>query len=220
VESTRLEHSELLRISSNRWKENCFVLVADGASECVVVDPGYDNDAIVEAIVTRGLTVAAILATHAHVDHIASAAGVQERFGDPPFFLHRDDEKTLKSARSYAMFLDAAAFVPPRAQRQMSDGERLELGGNEIKVHHMPGHTPGGCVFEVDCALFTGDLLIKATSEPRKLPGLDPEQLQKSRRRLFEEFEPSTMVFPGHGRPTTLGQLESRFFPEVRAIAP
>ena len=220
MESTRLEHSEVLRISSNRWKENCFLLVADGGSECVVVDPGYDSEAIVEAIVTRGLEVGAILATHAHVDHIASAALLQSRFGEPPFILHPDEEMTLKSAHSYAMFLDAKAFVPPRAQQKMSDGERLDLGGNEINVHHMPGHTPGGCVFEVEGALFTGDLLIKATSEPRKLPGLNPEQLQESRRKLFQEFEPSTVVFPGHGRPTTLGELESRFFPEVRAIAP
>lgn len=220
MESTRLEHGEVLRISSNRWKENCFVLIADGSSECVVVDPGYDSEAIVEAIVTLGLAVGAILATHAHVDHIASAALVQSRFGEPPFFLHPDEEKTLKSAHSYAMFLDAKAFVPPRAQQKISDGERLDLSGNEIKVHHAPGHTPGGCVFEVNGALFTGDLLIKATTEPRKLPGLNPEQLRASRKKLFEEFAPDTAVFPGHGRPTTLGELESRFFPEVRAIAP
>lgn len=220
MESTRLEHCEVVRISSNRWKENCFLLVADGGSECVVFDPGYDSEAIIEAIVTRRLTVRAILATHAHVDHIASAALVQSHFGDAPFFLHPDEERTLKSAHSYAMFLDAKAFVPPQAHHTMADGERLELGGNEIKVHHMPGHTPGGCVFAVDGALFTGDLLIKATSEPRKLPGLNPEQLRESRRKLFQEFEPSTIVFPGHGRPTTLGELESRFFPEVRAIAP
>jgi len=196
------------------------VLIADGSSECVVVDPGYDSEAIVEAIVTLGLAVGAILATHAHVDHIASAALVQSRFGEPPFFLHPDEEKTLKSAHSYAMFLDAKAFVPPRAQQKISDGERLDLSGNEIKVHHAPGHTPGGCVFEVNGALFTGDLLIKATTEPRKLPGLNPEQLRASRKKLFEEFAPDTAVFPGHGRPTTLGELESRFFPEVRAIAP
>lgn len=220
MESTRLEHSEVVRISSNRWKENCFLLVSEGSSECVVVDPGYDSEAIVEAIVSRGLEVRAILATHAHVDHIASAALLQSRFGEPQFFLHVDDEKTLRSAHSYAMFLDAKAFVPPRAHQKLSDGERLDFGGNEIKVHHMPGHTPGGCVFGVDGALFTGDLLIKATSEPRKLPGLNAEQLQESRRKLFQEFEPSTMVFPGHGRPTTLGDLESRFFPEVRAIGP
>jgi len=196
------------------------VLIADGSSECVVVDPGYDSEAIVEAIVTLSLAVGAILATHAHVDHIASAALVQSRFGEPPFFLHPDEEKTLKSAHSYAMFLDAKAFVPPRAQQKISDGERLDLSGNEIKVHHAPGHTPGGCVFEVNGALFTGDLLIKATTEPRKLPGLNPEQLRASRKKLFEEFAPDTAVFPGHGRPTTLGELESRFFPEVRAIAP
>lgn len=220
MESTRLEHGEVLRISSNRWKENCFVLVADGSAECVVVDPGYDSEAIVEAIVSRGLGVGAILATHAHVDHVASAALVQSRFGDPPFFLHPDEEKTLRSAHSYAMFLDSRAFVAPRGRKTISDGDRLTSSGHEIKVHHAPGHTPGGCVFEVSGALFTGDLLIKATTEPRKLPGLNPEELHASRRKLFEEFSPDTAVFPGHGRPTTLGDLESRFFPEVRATAP
>ncbi len=220
MESTRLEHCEVLRISTNRWKENCFVLIADGSAECVVVDPGYDGEGIVEAIVSRNLAVSAILATHAHVDHIASAAMVQSRFGEPPFFLHPDEEQSLKSAHSYAMFLDASAFIPPRAQEKISDRERLALSGNEITVHHAPGHTPGGCVFEISGALFTGDLLIKATAEPRKLPGLNPEELRASRKKLFDEFASDTAVFPGHGRPTTLGELESRFFPEVRAIAP
>ena len=60
--SLRLQHGEVLRISSNRWNENCFVLVADGSSECVVVDPGYDSEAIIEAIVSRALGVGGILA--------------------------------------------------------------------------------------------------------------------------------------------------------------
>jgi glyoxylase-like metal-dependent hydrolase (beta-lactamase superfamily II) len=220
VESSRLDHGEVLRISTNRWKENCFVLVADGSSECVVVDPGYDSDSIVDAILSRALAVGAILATHAHVDHIASAAFVQSRFGEPPFYLHPDEEKTLRSAHSYAMFLDGRSFVPPRSPTRISDGEHLVVSGNEIIVHHAPGHTPGGCVFEVGGALFTGDLLIRNDTEPRKLPGLNPEQLRLSRRKLFEEFPPGIVVFPGHGRPTTLGELESRFFPEVRATAP
>jgi hydroxyacylglutathione hydrolase len=219
VESFRLEHSEVLQFASNRWKENCFVLIGDRSDSCVVVDPGYDGEAIVDAILARSLVVAAILATHAHHDHIASAALVQSRFGDPPFFCHPDDEKTLRTARSYAMFLDAAEFTAPRAQRKLSDGDRLDLGGREIKVHHAPGHTPGGCVFEVNGALFTGDLLIKAARELRR-PGLNPDELHASRKRVFDEFPADTRVFPGHGRPTTLGELERRFFPEVRAIAP
>lgn len=220
MESVRFERGEVLQISSNRWKENCFVLVADGSAECVVIDPGYDGEAIVETIVTRGLAVAAIMATHAHVDHIASAARVQNRFGGPPFFFHPADETTLKAAHSYAMFLDAKAFVPPVARQKLSDGDRLDLGGHDITVHHAPGHTPGSCVFEVSGLLFTGDLLIKADKEPRKLPGLNPDDLQSSRKRFFDEFPPETVVFPGHGRPTTLGELERRFFSEVRAIAP
>ncbi len=220
MKSARLEHCEVLQFSSNRWKENCFVLIGDGSASCVVVDPGYDGEAIVEAIVTRGLAVAAILATHAHLDHIASVALVQSRFGDPPFFSHPGDEKTLRTAHSYAMFLGAEAFAAPRAQRKLSDGDRLDLGAHEIKVHHAPGHTPGGCVFEVSGALFTGDLLIKAARELSRFPGLNPDELHTSRKWVFDEFSADTVVFPGHGRPTTVGELERRFFSEVRAIAP
>jgi hydroxyacylglutathione hydrolase len=220
VESARLEHSEVLQFSSNRWKENCFVLIGDGSASCVVVDPGYDGEAIVEAIAARGLAVAAILATHAHFDHIASAALMQSRFGDPPFFIHPGDEKTLRTAHSYALFLGAEAFAAPRAQRMLSDGDRLDFNPHEIKVRHTPGHTPGGCVFEVSGALFTGDLLIKGAEELSRLPGLNPEELHISRKLVFDEFSADTVVFPGHGRPTTVGELERRFFSEVRAIAP
>ena len=220
MESARLERSEVLRFSSNRWKENCFVLIGDGSDSCVVIDPGYGGEAIVDAIATRGLAVAAILATHAHVDHIASAALVQSRFGEPPFYLHPGDEKTLRTAPSYAMFLDAEAFAAPGAHQKLSDGDRLDFGSHQIKVHHAPGHTPGGCVFEVSGALFTGDLLIKAADELRRLPGLNPEELHASRKRIFDEFSADTLVFPGHGKRTTVGELERRFFPDVRAVAP
>lgn len=219
MESVRLEQSEVLQFSSNRWKENCFVLIADGRDSCVVVDPGYDGEAIVDAILARSLGVAAIVATHAHHDHIASAALVQNRFGEPPFFCHPGDEKTLRTAPSYAMFLDGAAFAAPRAQRTLSDGDRLDLGGHEIKVHHTPGHSPGGCVFELRGALFTGDLLIKEAREMRR-PGSNPDELHASRKRVFDKFSADTIVFPGHGRRTTLGELERKFFSEVRAVAP
>ena len=219
MELVRLEHSEVLRFSSNRWKENSFVLIADGSASCVVIDPGYGGEAILEAIGTRGLAVAAILATHAHVDHIASAALVQSQFDDPPFFLHPADEKTLRAAHSYAMFLDAEAFSQPREHRTLSGGDRLELAGLAITVHHTPGHTPGSCVFETGEALFTGDLLIKAAKEPNRL-GLNPEELHESRKKIFDEFSEDTLVFPGHGKPTTVGELERRFFSDVRAIAP
>lgn len=219
METVPLEQGEVLQFSSNRWKENCFVVIADGSGSCLVVDPGYDGEAIVNAILTRSLGVAAILATHAHHDHIASAAMVQSRFDDPPFFCHPDDDKTLKTAPSYAMFLDGAAFAPPRVKRTLSDGDRLDLGGHEIKVHHTPGHSPGSCVFELRGALFTGDLLIKEPNEVRR-PGSNPDELHASRKRVFDEFSAETIVFPGHGRRTTLGELERRFFSEVRAVAP
>lgn len=219
MESVRLDESEVLQFSSNRWKENCFVLIADGSDSCVVVDPGYDGETIVDAIIARSLGVAGILATHAHHDHIASAAVVQSRFNDPPFFCHPDEDKTLKTARSYAMFLDGASFEAPRAQRVLSDGDRLDLGGHQIRVHHAPGHSPGGCVFEVNAALFTGDLLIKEPKEVRR-PGSSPDELHASRKRVFDAFSADTIVFPGHGRRTTLGELERRFFSEVRAGAP
>ena len=195
------------------------MLIGDGSASCVVVDPGYDGEAIVEAISTRGLTVVAILATHAHHDHIASTALVQSRFGDPPFYFHPDDSKTLRTAHSYAMLLEAEAFAPPRAHQKLSDGDRLHLAGYEIKVHHAPGHSPGGCVFEVRGALFTGDMFIKEAREARR-PGSNPDELHASRKRVFDEFPAGTVVFPGHGRPTTLGELERRFFSEVRVIAP
>jgi glyoxylase-like metal-dependent hydrolase (beta-lactamase superfamily II) len=218
VQSVRLGQSEVLQFSANRWKQNCFVLIGDGSAACVVVDPGYDGEAIVEAIAARGLRVAAILATHAHHDHIASAALVQSRFRDPPFYCHPDDEMTLRTAHSYAMLLEAEAFAPPRAQQKLSDGDRLDLAGQEFNVHHAPGHSPGGCVFDVRGALFTGDLFIKEKKEVRR-PGSNPEELHASRKRVFDEFPSKTVVFPGHGRPTTLGELERRFFSEVRAIA-
>jgi hydroxyacylglutathione hydrolase len=217
VESIRFDRSEILRFSSNRWTENCFVLVGEGAQSCTVVDPGYDNEAIVDEIAVRGLSVNAILATHAHFDHISSAALVQSRFGDPPFYSHPADEKTLKTARTYATLVGEGAFTLPGERRDLSGGDRLQVGPTEINVHHAPGHTPGSCIFEVGGALFTGDLLIQADAASNRRTGANQEALEASRIRVFDAFAAHTVVFPGHGRPTTLGELERRFFAGLRS---
>jgi hydroxyacylglutathione hydrolase len=176
-----------------------------------VIDPGYDGDAITAAIAERGLSVSGVLATHAHFDHIASVSAVQAACGAPPFYLHAGDAKILKTANVYTMFLNSDKFEVPAASRDLIDGEVLALGGRSLKVHHAPGHTPGGCVFEADGALFTGDLLIQTAEELRKLPGFDAAQLEASRRRVLDGFPLSTRVFPGHGKETSLGALRERF---------
>lgn len=218
MDSSLIDGGEVLRFSSNRWNENGWVVIDAASKSCVVIDPGYDGEEITKAVAERGLSVSAVLATHAHFDHIASVELVRSRFGKPPFFVHPEDTKILKTANTYTFFFKADKFEIPVDARPLAGGSLVSYGTRELSTIHAPGHTPGGCLFQAGDALFTGDLLIKTSEELRRLPGFDAVRLADSRRGVFDTFPADTRIHPGHGKPSTLGEVR-RFFPELGAGA-
>jgi hydroxyacylglutathione hydrolase len=145
----------------------------------LVIDPGPDVDAILEAADKAGLEIVTILNTHAHADHTA---------GNEPL-------KALTGARVIIHEADSGGY--PQANQFLTGETALELGKVTFKVIHTPGHTPGGVCLYAEGNLFTGDTLFVGDSGRTDLVGGDRPTLGASIRRLMQ-LPDETVVWPGH----------------------
>lgn len=171
-------------------ENNLFVLGDD--DECLVIDAPHDLEAIARLVGSRRLV--AILCTHAHDDHIRVAPALAERFSTS-VLLHPADEVLWREVHPHA------GFEPLR------DGTSLQIGGTRIEVLHTPGHSPGGvCAYVTDEAtLFSGDTLFQGGPGATGRSYSDfPTIIDSITRRLLV-LDPGTVVHPGHGADTTIG---------------
>jgi glyoxylase-like metal-dependent hydrolase (beta-lactamase superfamily II) len=187
---------------------NCYLIGDPVTRQAMVLDPGDDGGRIEEAIARHALTVTAIVATHAHFDHILAAEVLRASTG-APFYLHLADLDLLQwLPASLQMFLGMQDPPPaPEVDTTLNDGDELNVGHHSLQVIHTPGHSPGSiCLLagtHQDGVLFSGDTLFAMSVGRADLPGGDPDALVSSiRNRLFPLGEMA--VYPGHGPATTL----------------
>ena len=145
----------------------------------MVIDPGTDPATIAAAAEAEGLSVAVIVNTHRHADHVAGSAEL----------------KRLTGARILMHALDADAV--PETDVRLSGDEEVRVGDLSFRVIHTPGHTPGGICLVAERHLFTGDTLFVGDSGRTDLPGGHRPTLGASIRRLMS-FPDDTTVWPGH----------------------
>jgi glyoxylase-like metal-dependent hydrolase (beta-lactamase superfamily II) len=199
---------------------NCTILACGDTKDAVVIDPGGELPRIAQIVAQYDLTVRAIVHTHAHLDHIYGTRDVKDRHGGT-VCLHRGDAFLYDGfAVQAAMFGWQAGATTP-VERWIDDGDRVELGKRELSVIHTPGHTPGSVCFAVDDPdqgrlLFAGDTLFKRSIGRTDLPGGDAATIKRSIRERLYTRDPDTLVIPGHGPTTKLGD-EARANPFVRA---
>lgn len=199
--------------ADNQWKQNTFFLVDTARSSCIAIDPGYGIEPFLETLKNRSVTVERIIATHTHFDHIAGVSLVQKVFS-APFYCHEDEMKILKQANIYTMFLGSTKIDLPEPAGYVDVHAKIPFGPEVLSVLHVPGHTPGGCIFEFKGTIFTGDTLLRDFGKLHKLPGANAVQLTASRERIFKELPADTVVFPGHGRVTSLAYLARALEPK------
>ncbi len=188
---------------------NCYVVRAEpGASEVVVFDPGD------EGLELGGATVAGIVVTHTHYDHIGAVADLAEATGAPVYV----------SAVEAPVLANPDAYYPGIRIRPWSDvtmlagDDSLSLAGIDFQIVDVPGHSPGHLAFYADGALFSGDVLFAGSVGRTDLPMADWGTLVVSIRALVDRFPPETVVYSGHGPETTLGAELARnpFLSELR----
>lgn len=199
-------------------QENCYAVRAErGASEAVVVDPGDAATELRLELARAKARCTAILVTHCHYDHIGAVADLAEGTG-APVYMAREEAPVMAAPDQYYGAL--GVHLRPYEPDVLLDGdETLELAGLELQTLLVPGHSPAHLAFATDGCLFSGDVLFKDGVGRTDLPGGDWDTLVESIRSLVDRFPPETVVYPGHGAPTTLGAELARnpFLVELRA---
>jgi hydroxyacylglutathione hydrolase len=184
---------------------NCYIVGDPATGHAVIIDPGGDAEHLAGTVRERSLTITAIVATHAHFDHILAAQRLRELTG-APFHLHPGDRPLLDWFQdSGAIFGGLQLPDPPEVDSAINEGDRLTAGTTELEVIHTPGHSPGS-VSLLGVALFSGDTLFAGSVGRYDLPGGDGGALMASIRSKLFDLPKDLRVYPGHGPPTTLGE--------------
>ncbi|MBO9532276.1 MAG: MBL fold metallo-hydrolase [Solirubrobacteraceae bacterium] len=203
-------------------QENSYLVRADEqATEAVFVDPGAEPERLLAALDELGCTLAGILLTHTHFDHVGAVPALAEATGAEVWVPELEYEILLKfdevMAQRGGMFAQLGPFLPYDAEHTVTGGDVVELGGMTFDVVFTPGHSIGHVVYapREAAVLLAGDVLFRESIGRTDLPGGDHPRLLQSIAELMERFEPETTVLPGHMGITTLGH-EAQHNPFLR----
>lgn len=188
---------------------NCYVLAPREGASALIIDPGDQARKIKKALVKHKLQPAFIINTHGHYDHI----GADDFFG-VPVYVHRLDEEFLKDASVNLSKAFALPYEVSSEIRLLEDGMVLELEGLQLQVLHIPGHTPGGISLRLlkpsERIVFTGDTLFRGGIGRSDLAGGNEAVLIKAIREKLLSLPDDTVVYPGHGPFSTIGEERRR----------
>jgi len=184
---------------------NCYIVGDDKTREAIVIDPGGNAREILDTLRHGRLTPIAIVATHAHFDHLLALDEVRAQTR-APFLLHAEEAEMLTNAPLGARMFGFAFPPPAPADRLLRDGDEVRVGEIALKVLHTPGHSPGGMCLWHDNHVFVGDTLFQGGIGRVDLPGGDYATLMRSIRDKLLTLPDGTVVYPGHGDATTIGE--------------
>ena len=190
---------------------NCYVVWAEGASSCVVVDPAYSPDKILEFAARQGLKIEGIFLTHGHFDHVGAVEALRNATGCA-LWMHKGDYNQRKDPMN--------DYLYPLHDKDLGqitfcqDGDEISAAGLTFTVLHTPGHSRGSVCYRTEDVLLSGDTLFAGGCGRTDLPGGDWATILLSLADL-SELEDAVKVYPGHGESTTLAQ-EKQYNPYMR----
>ncbi|MBN2780918.1 MAG: MBL fold metallo-hydrolase, partial [Candidatus Marinimicrobia bacterium] len=185
------------------FQENTYIIMNN--KDAVILDPGDEPSRICAYLDDKAVTVRGVLATHGHLDHVMAAASLCERYACP-FIMSGKDKELLENLESMCGYFRTSYYGTPGITIDIADQNEIVLGDIRIKILHTPGHTPGGVSFLTDSMLFSGDTLFRRSVGRTDMAGGDRRVLTESVTRVLYPLPASTIVHPGHGPSTTIGE--------------
>jgi hydroxyacylglutathione hydrolase len=192
------------------FEKNGFVVGCERTHEGIIIDPGDEVDGLLAAIRDHDLDVKYILLTHAHIDHI-TGVGTAKDAVDAPVYLHKDDVFLYDAVEQQGAMFGFKVRRPPPID-VFYDLSPIQFGDYEVRVHHTPGHCPGGVCLQIGRKgtagrdLFVGDTLFAGSIGRTDLPGGDYDTLLRSITEVLFPLGDESIVHSGHGPDTTIGR--------------
>jgi glyoxylase-like metal-dependent hydrolase (beta-lactamase superfamily II) len=200
------------------FTSNCYIVGSEKTGHGMIIDPGEEAQRILKTVNELGLNIKLIVLTHGHVDHVGGLAEVKESTG-AEVAIHENDKRQLASGegRMLASMFGGIYREPPPPDRFLKDGDIIEIGELSFSVLHTPGHTPGGICLLGEGVVFTGDTLFNYSIGRTDLPGGDTDTIMTSIHSKLMVLPDNTIVYPGHGPPSTIG-AERKGNPFIRGL--
>ena len=185
------------------YQTNCYIVHKEGSGNCIIIDPGYEANTILNRVALLGLQIEAILLTHAHFDHLGAVRQIAADSDCRVFVAEKELSlpPTMTDGPIFYTDLYPAEGV-------------VSLAGMEIRVLPTPGHTPGSVCLLAEDAMFSGDTLFAGSMGRCDFPGSSIFDMRKSMKKLYN-LAGDYRVFPGHAEATTL-EFERKTNPYLR----
>jgi glyoxylase-like metal-dependent hydrolase (beta-lactamase superfamily II) len=187
------------------YQVSTILVWCDQTLEAVLFDPAGESEKTMAEIEKRGLKLTALINTHGHLDHITENQTIKARYG-VPLLIHALDRPMLTNPALNLSLMTGSPIVSPDADRELVDGDVVPVGRSSLTVLHVPGHTRGSLAFYAPGFVISGDTLFCGSVGRTDLPGGDGDQLVESIRTKLYALPEETIVYPGHGPTTTIGE--------------
>lgn len=176
----------------------CYIVSCEKTKKAAIIDPGGDEDRILDYCIQNQLQVEYIINTHGHPDHVCGNARIQEATG-ARIVMHSADAAYFSDPRIKDYFSSLGLPESPPIALTVEDGDTIAIGSEQLQVIHTPGHTPGGISLYCAPHCFTGDTLFVGAVGRTDFPGGSMEQMTTAIQKRLLTLPPETIVWPGHG---------------------
>lgn len=193
------------KISVGIMPTNCYIVYDDKFKEALVIDPGYESEEITKFIKEEELNVKYIYLTHCHFDHIMGVDWLRNELKVPVACLDKEEDniKDEDITMGKDIILKEITVVPDKI---FFENDEIQVGTLNFKIIHTPGHTSGSSCLYGNGILISGDTLFKGTYGRCDLPTGNLYEIKKSIKTKLFELPNDTVVYPGHGETTTIGE--------------
>lgn len=194
---------------------NCYFVYKDGSKEVIFFDPADNGDHIYETLKEKGFSIAGILLTHGHFDHIWGSKRLRELSGARIYAYEEEKALCEDAVKNVSEQAGRAYTVEPDVY--LKDGEAVGIAGMTCRLIATPGHTIGSCCyyFEEDGMLISGDTLFQESVGRTDFPTGSMSAIVHSIKEKLFSLPEETKVYPGHGEVTDIA-MEKRYNPFVQ----
>lgn len=197
----------LKTLTLGNFQSHCYILSDDTSHSCVLIDPGDEGARILNKLKKLELEPKAVFLTHGHIDHIGAIQSLCDAYPHLPIYLHEQDAPFLTDPSLNLSRMIQETFTFSQDVIFVEDGFQIEVIDQTFTFLHLPGHTPGSCMIQVEPLhiIFSGDVLFEGSIGRFDFP-LGNTQDTKSSLAKIKQMDPTFTIYPGHGNSTTMAK--------------